>query len=83
MLLETVVDLFFGLIELVIDLLPSFDFKINLAPVQAVSVYFGYADNFVDMKAVSVALGFAFLVINAGFIVRIFNFIIRKIPTIS
>lgn len=83
MLLELLVDILFGLIDLVVSLIPDIDISLDLEPLSAVTVYFGYLDNFLDMTAIISALGIVFLIINAGFIVRIFNFIVRKIPTIS
>lgn len=83
MLLELLVDILFGLIDLVVSLIPDIDISLDLGPLSAVTVYFGYLDNFLDMTVIISALGVVFLIINAGFIVRIFNFIVRKIPTIS
>lgn len=83
MVLELLVDILFGLIDLIVSLIPDIDLSLDLSPLTAVTVYFGYLDNFLDMTAVLSALGLVFLIINAGFIVRIFNFIVRKIPSIS
>lgn len=83
MLLELLVDILFGLIDLIVSLIPDIDISLDLGPISAVTIYFGYLDNFLNMTAVLLALGLVFIIINAGFIVRIFNFIVRKIPTIS
>jgi len=83
MLLSLLVDILFGLIDLIINLIPDIDISLDLSALSSVTIFFGYLDNFIDMKAVISSLGLVFLIINAGFIVRIFNFIVRKIPTIS
>lgn len=79
-----ITDIFFGLIDMFLSLLPEFDLSIDISgAVGAVSELFGYVNNFVSVNAILTCISLVLVVDNFSFIVKIFNFIIRKIPGIS
>lgn len=84
MILELLADMFFGLIKFVIDLLPAID--INMSVVSGfgeIGKWFGYIDTFIPLSAIVACISIVIVVDNASFFIKIFNFIVRKIPGIS
>lgn len=79
-----ITDIFFGLIDMFLSLLPEFDINVDISgAIGAVGQLFGYVDNFVSVNAILTCISLVLVVDNFSFIVKIFNFIIRKIPGIS
>lgn len=83
MIIEVLVNLFFGLFDFLLDLIPDIKFDIGFSPLTSLVEYIGYVGNFLDMRAVSACLAIYFVISHIGFLVRLFNFIIRKIPGID
>ena len=83
MIIEVLTNLFFGLFDFLLSLLPDIKFDIGFSPLKTLSQYIGYLGNFLDMRAISACLTIYFVITNIGFIIRVFNFIIRKIPGIN
>lgn len=84
MILKLIVDLFFGLVTLVVDLLPSIKISADISGAfGTVANFFGYLDSFVSLSAVSICIGLVILVDNASLLMKILNFIIRKIPGVD
>lgn len=84
MILELLADIFFGLVQFVIDLLP--DINISIGVVNGFSElvkWFGYIDTFIPLSAIVACISIVIVVDNASFFIKIFNFIVRKIPGIS
>lgn len=84
MILELLADIFFGLVQFVIDLLP--DINISIGVVDGFSElvkWFGYIDTFIPLSAIVACISIVIVVDNASFFMKIFNFIVRKIPGIS
>lgn len=84
MILELLADIFFGLVQFVIDLLP--DINISIGVVNGFSElvkWFGYIDTFIPLSAIVACISIVIVVDNASFFMKIFNFIVRKIPGIS
>lgn len=84
MILELLIDLFFGFIDLLLSLIPNINISGDiLNGISTLGQYVGYADTIVNLN---VAISCVLLIIavdNISFFVKIFNFIMRKIPFIS
>lgn len=79
-----ITDIFFGLINLLIGLIPDITFAGSLtAGLASVADLFAYVDNFVPISAIVTCVSITLIVDNISFVVKVFNFIIRKIPGIS
>lgn len=79
-----ITDIFFGLIDMFLSMLPDFDINLDISgAISAVSQLFAYVDNFVSVNAIVTCISMILVVDNFSFIVKIFNFVIRKIPGIS
>lgn len=83
MILEGLVRLFLGLVSVVVNLIPDIDFSIDLSIANSLNSVISLFDTFIMLGPVMASFAFTFVIDNIGFVVRIFNFIIRKIPTIS
>ena len=84
MILEGLIRLFFGLVDLVISLIPKITLPDNLSGMLAdVTYLFSFATYFLPVGTITACLGIIFMVDNVKFLMSIFNWIISKIPTIS
>lgn len=84
MIFELLADIFFSLITFVIDLLPNIDIDVSIVDGFGELVkWFGYIDTFIPLSAVVACISIVIVVDNASFFIKIFNFIVRKIPGIS
>lgn len=84
MILELLSDIFFGLVTLVLSLIP--DITINgdiFGGFSALGSFVGYVSDVLNIPIILSCITFTILIDNASFIVKIFNFIIRKIPGVS
>lgn len=84
MILEILVDIFFGLLDLILSLIPNITVPSGfLSGISQLASVFGYIDTFVPISTLVACLTLITIVDNAGFIIKLFNFIIRKIPGLS
>lgn len=84
MILEMLVDIFFGLLDLILSLIPNITVPSGfLSGISQLANVFGYIDTFVPLSTIVACLALITIVDNAGFIIKLFNFIIRKIPGLS
>lgn len=84
MILEGLIRLFFGLINMVIALIPEMKMPDSFGSMLAdVTYLFSFATYFLPVGTILSCLGLIFLVDNVKFLMSIFNWIISKIPTIS
>lgn len=83
MIIEGFFKLIFGLIDLLLSLLPTFSFDFNLPDISGWQDMLGLANYFIPIEAMVAAIGVLIVVQNAQFILKIFNFIIKKIPFIG
>jgi len=83
MILEALIRLFLGLVTMLVDLIPDIDFNLDLSIASALNSVISVMDSFVMLAPVLASFAFTFVIDNIGFFVRIFNFIIRKIPGLS
>lgn len=84
MILELLINLFFGIVKLLLSLIP----KIELP--QGFIGFFGdasylisFASYFLPISTILACIGVIFIVDNIKLLMSIFNWIISKIPTIS
>lgn len=84
MILELAVSFVFGMIDILINLIPtlhlSTDFLSAMSDVADLINIFSY---FLPINTVLTCLSVIFILQNAGFAISVFNFIIRKIPGIN
>lgn len=83
MILEALIRLFLGLVTMLVDLIPEINFNLDLSIVSALNSVISVMDSFIMLVPVLSSFAFTFVIDNIGFFVRIFNFIIRKIPGLS
>lgn len=84
MILELLIRLFFGLINLIIAMLPQIKMPDGLSGMLADATFlFSFATYFLPVGTILSCLGFIFLVDNVKFLMSVFNWIISKIPGIS
>lgn len=83
MIIELLYKLIFGLADLLLSVLPSIDLNFDLPDTTFFREMLGLADYFFPVGTLVAALGVIITVQNAQFFVKIFNWIIKKIPFIG
>lgn len=84
MILEMLSDMFFGLVTLVVSLIPDISIGGDiLGGFSALGSFVGYVSDVLNIPVILSCIAFTLLVDNISFIIKIFNFIIRKIPGVS
>ena len=84
MIIEMITDIFFGLVNLVISLIPDISISGDiLGGFSALASFTGYISDVVNIPIILSCISLTILIDNASFIIKIFNFIIRKIPGVS
>lgn len=84
MILELLIRLFFGIVDLVISLIPQVELPAGVTEgISDLSYLFSFATYFIPVGTVLGCITLIFLIDNIKFLVSIFNWIISKIPTIS
>ncbi|MFD1899685.1 hypothetical protein [Enterococcus termitis] len=83
MLVELLFKLLFGLIDIIISLIPSFDFQIDLGMLNPVKEVFAFLDNAVSVSLILSILAIIFIRDNFTLIKNIFFAIVRKIPFVD
>lgn len=84
MILEALLRLFLSIADTLVSLIPTVTLPDGLlsgiSDVTYVTSQFGY---FLPIGTLMICLTFIFLLDNIKFVINLFNFIVRKIPTIS
>ncbi|MHC5217626.1 hypothetical protein ACYSNR_13700 [Enterococcus sp. LJL128] len=83
MLLELVFKLIFGLVDIVISLIPAFDFGIDMGMLNPLRDLFAFLDNAVSVSLILSILGLYILRDNFTLIKNIFFAVVRKIPFVK
>ncbi|MBL1224581.1 hypothetical protein [Enterococcus sp. BWR-S5] len=83
MIIELFFKLIFGLVDLFLSLIPAIDFNFEMPDTTAFSEFLGLADYFFPIGTMVTAIAVLLAVQNIQFILKIFNFIIKKIPFIG
>lgn len=80
MILDSIFGLFFGLIKLLIDLLPTINFDFNLPNITQFRIFLGYADYFFPVQTLLVCAGIYFDFSHGMFLWRLLKTLWRLIP---
>ena len=83
MIIELLFKLIFGVVDLLISLIPEIKFDISLPNTTAFREMLGLANYFFPIGTLISALGVLIAVQNVQFILKIFNFVYKKIPFIG
>ncbi|HAP2762630.1 TPA: hypothetical protein ITR69_000059 [Enterococcus faecalis] len=83
MILELLFNLLFGVIDFILNLIPSFDIQIDLGWISGLSVVFQYINMFVDVGVLGIIISIVVIRDNFVFLKNIFMAIVRKIPFIG
>lgn len=84
MIVEMISDIFFGLVNLVVGLIPDISISGDImGGFSALASFTGYVSDILNIPIILSCISITILIDNASFIVKIFNFIIRKIPGVS
>ena len=83
MIVEGFFKIIFGLVDLLLSLIPDFSFDFELPDVSSFQEMLGLANYFFPIESCVAAIGVLIVVQNAQFILKIFNYIIKKIPLIG
>lgn len=82
MIIELLFNLIFGLVNLILSLIPEINFSFDLPDTTSFREFLGLADYFFPVSTLVMALGVLIAVQNTQFVLKIFNFIYKKIPFI-
>lgn len=84
MILEMLLRLVFGVVETLINLIPTITIpQPFLDAFGDVAELISYMAYFLPLKTVGICLTVIFVLQNAKFFISVFNFVIRKIPGIN
>jgi len=83
MIIELLFSLIFGIVDLLLSLVPTFDFDLQLPDLTFFHEILGLLDYFFPVGTLIAAIVILFNFQNAKFFVKIFNFIIKRIPFIG
>ncbi|MGM0124291.1 hypothetical protein IGI37_001665 [Enterococcus sp. AZ194] len=83
MIIELLFKLLFGIIDLIIGLIPSFDISIDLGWIGGLSAVFKYINVFVDVGVLLMIISVVIIRDNFIFLKNILMAIVRKIPFIN
>lgn len=80
MIVEGFFKLIFALVDLILSLIPTINFEFEVPDISSFQDMLGLADYFFPIETVVSAIGVLIVVQNTQFILKIFNFIYKKIP---
>lgn len=83
MIVEVFFKLIFTLVDLILSLIPTMEFGFKLPDISGFQDMLGLANYFFPIESIVAAIGVLIVVQNAQFILKIFNFIYKKIPFIG
>lgn len=83
MIIKLLFDLIIGIVDFFISLIPTIEFSFEMPDTSFFREMLGLADYFFPVGSVVAALGVIIAVQNVQFILKIFNFIYKKIPFIG
>ncbi|MEK5234096.1 hypothetical protein MHB42_20620 [Lysinibacillus sp. FSL K6-0232] len=84
MILELVIRLFFGIVTLLLSLIPKIELPQNFLSFMGDASYLiSFASYFLPIPTILACIAVIFVVDNIKLLMSIFNWIISKIPTIS
>lgn len=83
MIIELLFKLIIGAVDILISIIPTIEFDFNLPDTTAFREMLGLAVYFFPVGTLIIALGVLIAVQNVQFILKIFNFVYKKIPFIG
>ncbi len=84
MIISLIIEALLGFVNLIVSLIPSFDFDFNIGGyIGTVANFFGYIDSFISISVILFCVSAVLIVDNFSFILKIINFIWSKIPFIN
>lgn len=83
MIIELLFKLIFGVVDLLLSLIPTIKFDFALPDTTVFREMLGLANYFFPIASLISALGVLIAIQNIQFILKIFNFIYKKIPFIG
>lgn len=82
MIVELLFGLILGLVDLILSLIPSINLNFSMPDTTFFREMLGFADYFFPVGTMISCIGVIIAVQNIGFILKIFNYIWKKIPFI-
>lgn len=82
MIIELLFELIFGLVDLILSLIPTIDLNFSMPDTTFFKEMLGLADYFFPVGTMISCIGVIIAVQNISFILKIFNYIYKKIPFI-
>lgn len=82
MIVELLFELIFGLVDLILSLIPTIDLNFSMPDATFFREMLGLADYFFPVGTMISCIGVIIAVQNISFILKIFNYIYKKIPFI-
>lgn len=82
MIIELLFELIFGLVDLILSLIPTIDLNFSMPDTTFFREMLGLADYFFPVGTMISCIGVIIAVQNISFILKIFNYIYKKIPFI-
>lgn len=82
MIIELLFNLIFGLVDLILSLIPSIELDISMPDTTFFREMLGLSDYFFPVGTLISCIGVIILVQNINFVFKIFNYIWKKIPFI-
>lgn len=82
MIVELLFELIFGLVDLILSLIPTIDLNFSMPDTTFFREMLGLADYFFPVGTMISCIGVIIAVQNISFILKIFNYIYKKIPFI-
>lgn len=83
MIIKLLFDLIIGVVDLVLSIIPDLEFTFEMPDTSYFSEMLGLADYFFPIGSVVAALGVLIAFQNMQFILKVFNFVYKKIPFIG
>lgn len=82
MIIELLFNLIFGIIDIFLSLLPEINFEFEMPDTSTFQQWLGLADYFFPVGTLIAAIGVLIAFQNINFILKIANFVYKKIPFI-
>lgn len=83
MIIELAFNLIMSLVRLLLNLIPTIDLTIDFPDTTSFREFLGLANYFIPIEHIVGAIGIILVVQNAHFLVKIFTFILKRIPFVG
>lgn len=82
MIIKLLFDLIFGIVDIFLSLIPEIKFNFEIPDTAAFSEFLGLADYFFPVGTLISAIGVLIAFQNINFVLKVANFIYKKVPFI-